>query len=33
LGVSVDLIAGSLNVDANDPEPIETFTPRMLYGG
>jgi hypothetical protein len=33
VGVSVDLIPGSLNVDAADPEPIETFTPRVPHGG
>lgn len=33
VGVSVDLIPGSLNVDATDPEPIGTFTPRMPHGG
>jgi hypothetical protein len=32
VGVSVDLIPGSLNVDVVDPEPIESVTPRTLPG-
>ncbi len=29
VGVSVDLISGTLNADAEDPAPIAIFTPRL----
>lgn len=33
VGVSVDLISGSLNVDEVDPKPMATFAPRMTGSG
>ncbi len=33
VGVTVELLSGTLNVDETDPPPTETFTPRTKNGG